>query len=74
VIKRKASRGAAGYTKMAIGAAEGYEGDIIPASWDDYIIAEVAEIAEEANDGINDDINEEDGDDEDGFAMADISE
>ena len=51
---------------------EGYEGDIIPASWDDYVIAEDAEIAEEANDGINDDINEEDGDDEDGFAMADI--
>jgi hypothetical protein len=61
---------------MAIGAAEGYEGDIIPASWDDsdYIIAEVAEIAEEANDGINDDINEEGGDDEDGFAMADVGE
>ena len=59
---------------MTIGAAEGYEEDIIPASWDDYIIAEVAEIAEEANDGINDDINEEDGDDEDGFVMADISE
>ena len=59
---------------MAIGAAEGYEGDIIPASWDDYIIAEDAEIAEEANDGINDDIDEEDGDDEDGFAMADIGE
>ena len=47
---------------------DGYQGDIIPASWDDYIISEDAENADEINDGINDDIEEEDGDDGDGFA------
>ena len=53
---------------------EGYEGDTVPASWDDYILAEDAEMLAEVTDGINNDIEEEDNDDEDGFAMADIGE
>jgi len=53
---------------------EGYEGDIVPASWDDYILAEDAEMLADVDDGIINDIEEEDGDDEDGFAMADIGE
>ena len=46
----------------------------MPASWDDYILTKDAALYEEFNDGINDDIEEEDGDDEDGFALADIGE
>ena len=40
---------------------EGYEGDTVPASWDDYILTEDAEMLADVNDGINDDIEEEDG-------------
>ena len=52
----------------------GYTGDDIPASWDDYILQEDQDFEDEINGGINDDIEEEDGNDEDGFAMVDIGD
>ena len=51
---------------------KGFNGDGIPPSWDDYIIENENRLYEDLDEGINDDIEEEDGDDEDGFAMAEI--
>ena len=54
--------------------SEGYEGDIILVSWDGYILAEDTDNADETNEDINEYINEDDGDDEDGFTMDYIRE
>jgi len=48
--------------------------NMIPSSWDDYILSENQNNDDEINDGINDDIEEEDNDDEDGFAMAELDD
>ena len=53
----------------------GYTGDIIPENWDEYVIQNAQDQEEEDGDiahdeGILHDIEEEDGDDEDGFALA----
>ena len=53
---------------------KGYTGDDVPPSWDDYTTQEDQDFEDEINEGINDDIEEEDGDDEDGFAMVDIGD
>ena len=53
---------------------KGFEGDIVPASWDDYILSENQDNDEDINDGIMDDIEEEDNDDEDGFAMTEFDD
>jgi len=51
---------------------EGYIGDVVPRSWDDYILSEDAELFEDFDDGVNVDIDEEDAGVEDGFAMANV--
>jgi hypothetical protein len=51
---------------------EGYKGDVVPRSWDDYILREDAELFEDFDDGVNVDIDEEDAGVEDGIAMANI--
>jgi len=51
---------------------EGYFGDVVPRSWDDYILTEDAELFEDFDDGVNVDIEEEDAGVEDGFAMANV--
>ena len=42
---------------------EGYVGDIVPASWDDYILTNDHANGEEANNGIIEDMVDEDADD-----------
>ena len=58
-----------GKTKYIV---EGFNGDVIFPSWDDYIIENENRLYEDLDEGINDDIQEEGGDNEDGFAMAEI--
>ena len=55
----------------------GYAGDVVPANWDNYILIEGteddndnAEVDNVVDNGINYDINEEHGDDQDGFALV----
>ena len=58
-----------GKTKYLV---EWFDGDTVAHRWDDYIIENENRLYEDLDEGINDDIQEEDGDDEDGFAMAEI--
>ena len=58
-----------GKTKYLV---EWFDGDTVAHRWDDYIIENENRLYEDLDEGINDDIEEEDGDDEDGFAMAEI--
>lgn len=58
-----------GKTKYLV---EGLDGNTVAHRWDDYIIENENRLYEDLDEGINDDIEEEDGDDEDGFAMAEI--
>ena len=53
---------------------EGYHRDVVPRSWDDYILTEDAELFAELGEGINGDIDEEDQGIFDGVAMADVGE
>ena len=53
---------------------EGYHRDVVPRSWDDYILTEDAELFAELGEGINGDIDEEDQGVFDGEAMADVGE
>ena len=53
---------------------KGYTGDDVPPSWDDYTTQEDQDFEDEASEGTSDDIEEEDGDDEDGFAVVDVGD
>jgi transposase len=53
---------------------EGYNGDVVPDSWDDYILTEDADLFADFNEGVMEDIDEEDDGVVDGFAEADIGE
>ena len=53
---------------------DGYNGDVVPDSWDDYILTEDAELFADFNEGVMGDIVEDDDGVEDGFAEADIGE
>ena len=57
----------------------GYAGDVVPANWDNYIPIEdteddndEAEVDNVVDNGINDDMHEENGDDQDGFALVEV--
>jgi hypothetical protein len=57
----------------------GYTGEIIPENWDEYAIQNAQDQDKEDgniahDEGILNDIKEEDGDDEDGFALAPFSD
>ena len=53
---------------------KGYNGDVVPRSWDAYILSEDAELFAEFGEGINGDIDEEDRGVFDGEAMAYVGE